>query len=353
MVNKSKKLVPIRIGNKLVGEGRRCYIIAEIGSNFDGNISKAKKLIKLAKECGADAAKFQSFRASEFISKRGFENSAFEKKFKKSAFELYHELELPRTWNNILNDYCKKIGIHFFTSPWDYDAVDDLVKLNSPAIKIGSGDITNIELLKYIGSTQKPVLLATGISTLKEVDSAVKAIKSTGNNRIILLHCVVTYPSPIEEANLKALHTLKEKFGFNVGYSDHSSGSLIPVTSVAMGGCILEKHFTVNTKDEGPDHAVSMDPISFKRMVEQVRLVEKALGNGIKKPYPSEMGNRIWYRRGIWTVSKIKKGEKFSPKNIKPLRPAKELPASIYSKIIGKKAKKNFDVYESLTKKDI
>jgi len=345
--------VPIRIGNKWVGQGKRCYVIAEIGSNFDGNLSKAKKLIKLAKDCGADAAKFQSFRAKELISKRGFEKSSFEKKFKKSAFELYHELELPRTWNNILNDYCKKIGIHFFTSPWDCKAVDDLVELNSPAIKVGSGDITNIEFIKYIGSTHKPVILSTGASTLKEVDVAVKAIKSTGNNKIILLHCVVQYPSPIEEANLKTLQTLKEKFRLNVGYSDHSSGSLIPVASIAMGGCMIEKHFTINTKDKGPDHAVSMDPKSFKRMVEKVRLIEKAFGDGIKKPYPSEMDNRMWYRRGIWTVCKITKGQKFTSKNIKPLRPAKGLSASIYSKILGKKARKSFDIYESVTRRDI
>ena len=347
------RIKPIKIGHNLIGESQKCYIIAEIGSNFDGSIQKAKKLIKLAKQCGANAAKFQSFKAEEFISKSGFKNSPFELKFKKSAFELYKQVELPREWNSELNSYAKKIGIDFFTSPWDYEAVDDLVKINAPAIKIGSGDITNLEFLRYAGTKRKPIILATGASTIKEIKEAVDVIKSTGNNKIILLHCVVSYPSPIEEANLRVLDTIRNEFGFNVGYSDHSSGSLIPIASVAKGSCMIEKHFTVDRNDKGPDHAIALEPKSFSEMVKSIRLLEKALGNGIKEPMSSEKDNRIYYRRGIWTTTKIKKGEKFTTHNIKTMRPAKGISASKYKILLDKKAKRNFTSFQSLKITDL
>lgn len=347
------KIKPIKIGNNLVGQSQKCYIIAEIGSNFDGSIKKAKKLIKLAKQCGANAAKFQSFKAEEFISKKGFENSPFESKFKNSAFELYKQIELPRKWNLELFLYAKKLGIDFFTSPWDFEAVDDLMKINAPVIKIGSGDITNLEFLRYVGRKKKPVMLATGASTMKEIKEAVNTIKSTGNNKITLLHCVVSYPTPIEEANIKALDTIRNEFKLNVGYSDHSPGSLVPIAAVANGACVIEKHFTINRNDKGPDHAVALDPKSFSEMVKSIRLLEKALGTGKKQPMPSEKDNRIYYRRGIWTTKKIKKNEKFTINNIKTMRPVKGISASKYKIMLGKKAKRNFSSFQSLKLSDL
>jgi len=344
----------IKIGNKLVGKGHPCYIIAEIGSNFDGSITQAKKLIKLVKTCGADVAKFQSFITEELISRKGFEKkSTFQAKWKKSVWQVYKDAELPRKWHRELNEYAKKIGIHFFTSPWDFDAVDLLDKLNVPAIKIGSGDITHLEILKYIGSKHRPVLLATGSSTMAEVQHAVKAIESTGNNQIILMHTVVQYPSPLQDANLRVLSTLKNKFGLNVGYSDHSTGSLVALASVALGACVVEKHFTIDPKLDGPDHPHSMDPAAFKEMVRNIRLLEKAMGSGIKKVESSETETRTIQRRGIWTVMKILKGERFNRDNIKALRPVVGIPASEYQHILGKKAKKNFKPYEPLTRKNL
>ena len=343
----------VKIGNKLVGEGYPCYIIAEIGSNFDGSLSKAKKLIKLAKDCGANAAKFQSFITEELLSRKGFEKkSAFQTKWKKPVWDVYKDAELPRKWHKELNQYAKKIGIHFFSSPWDFDAVDLLEELKVPAIKIGSGDITYLEILKYVGSKHKPIFLATGSSTLNEITEAVKAIKSTGNNQIILMHSVVQYPSPIEDANLRVLKTLKQKFNLNVGYSDHSLGSIVALASVALGACVIEKHFTINPKMAGPDHPHSMDPMAFKEMVRSIRLVEKAMGNGVKNVEHSEKETRIIQRRGIWTVKKILKNEKFSNENIKALRPIMGISASKYKFVLGKKAKRNFKPYEYITKKD-
>ena len=341
-----KKIKTIKIGNVMVGSGHPCYVIAEIGSNFDGNLQKAKKLIKLAKECGADAVKFQSFKTDLLLSKKGFV------KWKKSVWKTYQDAEFPRKWHKLLNNFSKKNRIQFFASPWDFEAVDLLIELDVPAIKIGSGDITYFEMLRYVGKTGKPVILATGASNMKEVESAVKIIKSTGNNKIILLHSVVQYPSPIQEANLKVLETLRKKFNLNVGYSDHSPGSLIALSSVVLGAKMIEKHFTIDPKSIGPDHPHSMDPKSFKKMIDDIRTIEKSMGNGKKNPVSSEAETRIIQRRGIWTVNEIKKGEKINSENIKALRPYSGISASKYEKIIGKKATRNLKSHYALKEND-
>lgn len=349
----TKPIIPIKIGNKIVGKGYGCYIIAEIGSNFDGSLEKAKKLIKLAKDSGADAAKFQSFKTDELLSKGGFKKkTAFQTKWNKSVWEVYRDAELPREWHRELNKHAKKVGIHFFSSPWDFEAVDILDKLNVPAFKIGSGDITYHEILKYIASKDKPVLLATGASTIEEVNEAIKVIRKEGNEKIILLHSVVQYPSPIKDANLKVLNTLREKFQLNVGYSDHSPGSLIALGSVSLGACVIEKHFTINENLTGPDHPHSMDPKSFKEMVLNIRLLEVALGNGIKRIESSEKETRVIQRRGIWTIKSIRKGEYFTRDNIKALRPVNGLPASEYEKMIGKSAKRSYKSFEPIRLSD-
>jgi N-acetylneuraminate synthase len=345
---------PIKIGKKFVGENYPCYIIAEIGSNFDGSLTQAKKLIKLAKKCGANAAKFQVFRTEDLISKKGFEQkNTFQKKWKKPVWDVYKNAEFPRNWHTELNTYSKKLGIDFFTSPWDFDAVDYLVKLKVPVIKIGSGDITYLDILKYIGSKNLPILLATGASTLKEISIAVKTIKSTGNNKIFLMQSITQYPSPISDANLKVLHTLKSKFNLNVGYSDHSPGSLVSLSSVALGACIIEKHFTLDPKMSGPDHPHSMSPDNFESMVKEIRTLEIAMGDGIKKVENSEKETRIIQRRGIWTIKPIKKGEKFTRDNIRPLRPIKGISSSNYEQILGKISKHSMKEFRPILKNDL
>ncbi len=345
---KMSNLRPVKIGNKVVGDGHSCYIVAEIGSNFDRSLDKAKKLIRLAKECGADAAKFQSFKTEYLISKSGFEKrQGYQSKWKKSVWDMYKDAELPRTWHKELSQYAKKIGIHFFTSAWDNEAVDLLEKLNSPAIKIGSGDLTHHDLLRYAASKNRPILLATGISEMNEVEDAVRVIKSTGNNKIILMHSVVQYPSPVQYSNLRILDTLRKKFALNVGYSDHSLGSLVALASVVLGACVIEKHFTTNPKLKGPDHGHAMDPNSFRDMIQSIRLLEKAMGDGIKKIEPVEKETRIIMRRGLWTTKEIKKGEKFTRENMKALRPNKGISASKFNRVIGKTAKRNYKAYES------
>ncbi len=341
------KIKPVKIGRHLIGENHPCYIIAEIGSNFNGDISRAKKLIKLAKESGASAAKFQSFKTDELLSRKGFEDkSEFQSKWKKSVWNTYVDAELPRNWHQTLSKYAKKIKIDFFTSPWDFEAVDILKKLNVPAIKVGSGDLTYTDLLKYIGKTKKPIFLATGASTIQEVAQGIKTIKSTGNNKIILLHSVVQYPSPIEDANVLTLDTLRSKFNLNAGYSDHSPGSLVALASVARGACVIEKHFTTDPKLTGPDHIHSMNPKDFKKMVFDIRLLEKALGNGKKSVMKSEQKTRIIQRRSIWSTKEIKSGEKFTKNNIKVLRPAGGLSPSKFQSLLGKSSKRKYRAFQ-------
>jgi len=244
----------------------------------------------------------------------------------------------------------RKLVLIFFTSPWDFEAVDLITKIDVPAIKIGSGDITYLDFLEYVGKTKKPILLATGASNMKEVEMAVKAIKSTGNNKIILMHSVTQYPSPIEEANLKAMITLMKKFSLNVGYSDHSPGMLIPYASVSLGASVIEKHFTLDKNATGPDHPHSMTPVEFKEMVKNIRNLKIALGNGVKKPVPSESETRIIQRRGLWTTKKIAKGEKFTRKNTSVLRPVIGMSADKYRLLLGKKSKKRLDAFVPIKK---
>ncbi|EIJ66902.1 NeuB family protein [Candidatus Nitrosopumilus salaria BD31] len=344
----------IKIRKRKIGEKRPCYIIAEIGSNFDGSFLKAKKMIKLAKDAGADAAKFQSFTTEQILSKKGFEKkTTFQSKWKKPIWEVYKNAEFPLLWHEKLNEYAKKIGIDFLSTPYNYDAVKLLKKINIPAIKIGSGDITDTEFLKVVAKTKKPIFLATGASTMKEVKEAVKIIKSSGNNKIILMQSITQYPSPIEEANLEVLNTFKDEFKLNVGYSDHSPGSLIILASVALGACVIEKHFTDNVKINGPDHPHSMNPKEFAKMVKEIRLIESAKGDGIKKVEKSEKETRIIQRRSVFTIKKIRKNEKFTRDNIMTLRPFIGLPASEFGEILNKKAKRDLDEYVAISLKDV
>jgi sialic acid synthase SpsE len=346
-----KKL--IKIGKKEIGDYKSSYIIAEIGSNFDGSFAKAKKLIKLAKKSGANAAKFQSFTTEQILSKNEFKNkTTFQSKWKKPIWEVYKNAEFPLAWHKKLLMYAKKIGIDFLSTPYNYESVTLLKKINIPAIKIGSGDITDLEFLKFVGKTKKPIFLATGASTMKEVKEAVKAIKSTGNNKIVLMQSITQYPSPIEDANLQVLNTFRKKFNLNIGYSDHSPGSLVILASIALGACVIEKHFTDNPQLKGPDHPHSMNPREFTKMVKDIRTIESAMGDGVKKVEKSEKETRIIQRRSVFTITKIKKGEKFTKENIRTLRPYVGLSASEFSKILNKKAKKNLDEFHAINNND-
>ncbi len=327
----------IKIANRWIGEGEPAYLIAEIGSNFDGSIKRAKMLIDLAKECGADAAKFQCFKAEQIVSKEGFENlkGGFQSKWKKPVFEVYRDAEFPREWHKELRDYTVSQGLDFISAPYDPEAIDMVDALDVPFHKIGSGDITWHEVLRRFARKGKPIVLATGASTLAEVDEAVQVIKSEGNDQIVLLQCVTNYPSKFESANIRAMKAMGDMFDVPVGYSDHTPGSVVPLGAVALGACMIEKHFTDDKSRNGPDHPFAMDGKDFKEMADSIRKLEKALGKPHKELYEEESLTVVLQRRCLRAARALKKGETLTEEMIDVLRPApKEALVPKYKEVI-------------------
>lgn len=337
------------------------FIIAEIGSNFDGSLKRAKMLARKAKESGADAFKIQNFLAPKIVSEKGFKNLrvAFQSKWKKPVVEVYKSAEFPRSWVSVLKRYCDSIGIEFMSSPYDFEAVDLLEKNNITVYKIGSGEIDNLPFLRYIAKKGKPVILGCGAANVKEIERAVGAIREVGNEKIILLQCVTNYPSPIADSNVLAMQALAKRFKLIVGYSDHTIGregggddpllgKTIPLAAVALGGLMIEKHFTDDVKRKGPDHSFAMEYDNFKLMVDSIRALEKGLGDGVKRIMPSEKKTAIIQRRGIYAKFPIKKGQKLLISHIEYLRPATFLRPADLNSILGKKAVRDISTGDAL-----
>lgn len=342
----------VRIGDRLVGTGHPAYIIAEIGSNFDGDLERAKHLAKLSKEAGADAYKIQNFIAEKIVSAEGFKGLqvAHQAKWDKPVVEVYKQAEFPRAWVKELADYCRSIDIDFFSSPYDTEAVDLLEEVGVAVHKIGSGEIDNLEFLTYVAKTGKPMIVATGSATEEEVAAAVKTIRDAGNDQIILLQCVTNYPSPVKDANLRAMVRMGETYGVPYGYSDHTTGpdqggddplngSTIPLASIALGGCMIEKHVTDDPTRKGPDHPFAMPILgSFKNMIESIHALEAGMGDGVKRIMPSEEQTVVVQRRGVCTARDVKAGETLTREDLEYLRPASGLKSPEVGKAIGKKA---------------
>lgn len=356
MENKKEFPKIIKIGSNLVGESQPVYFIADIGANFDNNLEKAKKLALAAKEAGADVVKFQSFSASKIVSGPSFAKMKLKGvhgTWQKPIEQVFKEAEFPRKWHKELFDYCEGIGVAFSSSPYDFEAVDLLDELGVGFFKIGSGEITWPEMLKYIAKKGKPMILSTGDSTLAEIDEAVRIIAGTGNNNLILLQCVTNYPSKIESANINVLKTYRTAFDIITGYSDHSSGDIVVLGAVALGAKVLEKHFTLDKKDKGPDHPHSMDPQEFKQMVERVRLLERALGSTRKEVAAEEAETVIVQRRSLHASRDIPAGQIIAEDDIIELRPAVGIPPKYKEIILGRSAKKNVKAYEAIYWQDI
>ena len=340
----------IKIGERWIGEGEPTYVIADIGSNFDGSLAQAKRLVDLAKEVGVDAAKFQSFLPDKIIARKGFETrSSFQAKWNKSVYEVYSEASLPREWHKELADYCRKKDIHFFSSPYDKEAVDLLEDIGVPAFKIGSGDITFLSLVEYIAKKGKPVILGTGASSMGEIEEAVKVIRATGNEDIVLLQCITNYPTPFEHANIRAMITLRDAFQVPVGYSDHTPGSVVPLGAVALGACIIEKHFTFDKTRKGPDHPFAMDVTDMSAMIRSIRLLEAALGSPVKQLTPAETETVIIQRRCLFAGVNIPAGATITADMLEPLRPAIGIAPQFMPMVIGRKARVTIPQGEPIT----
>lgn len=341
----------IKIGEQLVGNGHPAYVIAEIGANFDNSLTKAKELCDAAKEAGADCAKFQSFISEKIVSGKGFARMQLKGvhgSWGRPVNEVFKDAEFPREWHAEVAEYCNKIGIHFSTSPYDFEAVDLCADLKVPYIKIGSGEITWLEMLEYIAKKGLPMVLATGDATLSEIDEAIRTIESTGNRNLILLQCITNYPSMIESANINVLKTYQNAFDILTGYSDHSPGDVVILGSIALGGCLVEKHFTLNKKDKGPDHPHSMDVKEFKTMVERIRQLELAMGSTRKFVVEEESETVYVQRRGLYAAKDIKKGQVLTADDITALRPALGILPKYKTVLIGKEAKTDIPANEPL-----
>ena len=329
-----------------MGDEEPCFIIAEAGSNHNGSLEQAKKLIDIAVEAKADAVKFQIFKAEKLYSKYTPEFSYLKGK---STYELIKSIETPREWIKKLAGYCKEKKIDFLASPFDFEAVVLLDKY-VPAFKIASFEITDLELLKYAAEKGKPMIISTGMANLGEIEDAIKAIKSTENDDIILLHCNSLYPTPVEDVNLKAIETMRTAFRLPIGFSDHTLGIHIPIAAVAMGACVIEKHFTLDRTLPGPDHSFAIEPNELKEMIRCIREVEKAKGSGIKEKSELESGEMyIKARRSIHAKVDISKGTKITRDMLIIKRPGYGIKPKFIDIVVGKEAKNDIKEDEWIT----
>ena len=342
-------MLKIKLGRALVSNNSKTYFIADIAANHDGSLSRAKKLIRLCAKAGANAAKFQHFKAETIVSDLGFQKIgklAHQSKWKKSVFDIYKDASINNYWNKELKKECVKNGIDFMTSPYDLSYVDSVNKYIC-AYKIGSGDITWHQIIKKISQKGKPVILATGASNLSEVIKAVKVIKKI-NKKIIIMQCNTNYTyneNNFNYINIKVLEQFKKVFKKNVilGLSDHTEGHTTVLGAVVLGAKVIEKHFTDNNFRSGPDHKFSMNPISWKKMVDETRRLEKSLGNGKKRVEKNEFQSLIVQRRALRANFDLKKGDLIRKEMIIPLRPCPKnsLKPYEYYKIEGKRLKRN------------
>lgn len=332
----------IKIGQKWIGEKYPTYFIAEIGANFDGSIAKAKRLIDAAKLAGADCAKFQTFSTPKIVSEGGFSRMQLKGvhgSWGRTVSEVFKDAEFPVAWHKEIADYCRNVGIDFSTSPYFKEAVDLCIDLDVPFIKIGSGDITWLEMLDYISRKGKPVMLATGDATMSEIDEAVRTIEAAGNKDLVLMQCITNYPSKIDSANVNVLKTYQSAFDVLTGYSDHAPGHVVALASTVIGGRVIEKHFTLSKKDKGPDHPHSMEPDEFKFMVDSIREVERAIGS-TRKEVVAEEGETVFVqRRCLYARNALRKGQVITERDIDVLRPALGIPPKFKSVVIGKTCK--------------
>lgn len=331
----------MKIGKRKIGDGEPCFVIAEAGINHNGDINMAKKLIDEASKIGIDCIKFQIFKTEELCST------------KSGYFDTLKSVEFSKKQWQGLFSYASKRNVIFTASVFDEGSSDVLEEIGSPLFKIASGDITHSPLLRHVGQKNKPILLSTGASKTDEIKKALDEIYKTKNRQVALFHCVSNYPTDPKEANLKVIQALKKKFKIPVGFSDHTVGTLIPLTAVALGANMIEKHYTLDRKLPGPDHKQSLEPKEFKQMIEDIRTIENALGDGIKKPTSAEKKIRDLIRRSITSKTKISKGTIITADMIKISRPGNGIQPSFYNSVIGKKSAKDIEKDEIITWKKL
>lgn len=332
-------MIPIVIGNRAIGPGHPGFIIAEAGVNHNGDLDLAKKLVDVAADAGADAVKFQTFDAKRLVSGAA-QKAQYQKETTtadESQFEMLQQLQLSYQAHRELKTYCAQGGVLFMSTPFDEGSVDFLDDLGLEIFKTSSGDLTNLPLLAHIARKAKPMIVSTGMSTLQEVDAAVRAVRDTGNQQLVLLHCVSNYPTNPADVNLRAMHTLAREFDLPVGFSDHTTGVDIAIASVALGAVVLEKHFTLDRNLPGPDHQASLEPHELAAMISSIRRVEAALGNGIKQPVATERPIADVGRRSLhWNVA-LSEGAIIAREHLIALRPGTGISPARITDFVGRR----------------
>ena len=330
------------------------FIIAEAGVNHNGDLELAKQLVDVAAEAGADAVKFQTFKAENLVSQNA-PKAAYQKQTTatdESQFTMIKKLELDLNAHKILISHCQQRNIMFLSSPFDLDSIDLLNELEMKIFKIPSGEITNLPYLRKIGGLGKNVILSTGISTINEIEEAIQILYSAGlkKEQLTLLHCNTEYPTPMFDVNLYAMQTISDSFGTSVGYSDHTLGIEIPIAAVALGAKVIEKHITLDNNMPGPDHRASLEPQQLKAMVSAIRNLEQAMGDGIKQPSQSEIKNRSFIRKSIVAKQLIKQGEILSKENLTVKRPGTGISPIEWDYVIDTAAVKDFQIDEAISR---
>ena len=329
----------MEIDNRSISNNSPPYIVAELSANHNGSIARAFESILAAKESGADAVKIQTFAADtitirsdrkEFQIRGGLWDGS-------NLYDLYKEAETPYEWHKPLFDYAKKIGITIFSSPFDSTAVDLLEELNTPAYKIASPEIIDLPLIKYVAQTKKPMIISTGMANLDEISGAVEVARENGCQNLVLLHCISGYPAPPEQSNLRTIPDLAERFNVLSGLSDHTMGTTVATTSVALRACMIEKHFTLSRADKGPDSEFSLEPNELKQLCQNVKIAWESLGVAGYELRDSEKGAQK-HRRSLYTVRDIQQGEMFTIKNVRSIRPGLGLPPKYLNKVLSSKA---------------
>ncbi|MDK2815993.1 MAG: N,N-diacetyllegionaminate synthase [Moorella sp. (in: firmicutes)] len=322
----------------------RVFIIAEAGINHNGDLQLARKLVDAAAEAGADAVKFQTFKAEEVVTP-GAERAQYQKdnmpERDENQLEMIKRLELSYAQFRELYAYCRHKGIIFLSSPFDQESIDFLAELGVPYFKIPSGEITNYPFLRRIAGKKRPVILSTGMATLGEVEGALQVLREARAKDITLLHCTTNYPTLPEEVNLRAMLTMKQAFALPVGYSDHTMGIAIPIAAAALGAEVIEKHLTLDRNLPGPDHRASLEPGEFKEMVAAIRQVEKSLGDGIKRPAPGELAVMPAARRSLVAARDIAAGEIITETCLTARRPGTGIPPNLWDVVVGRQARRD------------
>jgi N,N'-diacetyllegionaminate synthase len=340
----------VKIGERWVGDGEPCFIVAEAGANHNRDLQMGKELIDVAAEAGANAVKFQTYSAETLYSKKTPKFTYLEKQTSKDTWQILKEAELPREWQGELQAWARKQDIMFFSAPFDYRAVDELDVLGVPAFKIASFEIVDLPLIGYAAAKGRPMILSTGLATYEDIHDAIQACSSAGNRNIVLLQCASLYPAPPRRINLRAMETMRRAFGVPVGLSDHTTGIHVAGAAVAMGACCVEKHFTLSRSLPGPDHPFAIEPAELKAMVRQIREIEEALGDGRKVgPAPEEEEMHQKARRSLIAARAIPKGTRIERDMIVIKRPGFGIRPKLIDLVVGRVAKVDIEEDTVLT----